>query len=99
MKTPNRRKNAIQARTDIMRRNSPSIPPAGSKPAPGTPQVRVNRPGPSLVPTILLGLTILASAGTTLGQTPIPKTEPELLSILRSDAPEAHQARACENLS
>lgn len=47
----------------------------------------------------LTALMFFASAGITLGQTPIPKTEPELLAILRSDAPEAQKALACKNLS
>jgi len=44
-------------------------------------------------------LIVLATARTTVGKTPIPKTEPELLAILRSDAPEAQKALACKNLS
>src|SRR5262245_51510029 len=39
----------------------------------------------------------LALAGVSLGQT--PKTEPELLAILRSDAPKAEKAVACKNLA
>jgi HEAT repeat protein len=47
---------------------------------------------------LLAALALLIASGTeSLGQ--IPKTEPELLAILRSDAPKAQKALACKNLA
>src|SRR5438105_14060738 len=69
---------------------------AGSKPALGAPQksLRLRIPGPGLVPAVLLSI-----AGICLAQSTAPKSERELIAILRSDAPEADKALACKNLS
>src|SRR5262245_61991422 len=82
---------------------SSSITTAGSTPAPVAFGVLVNQQGSSLVPAIPCGVRtpslFHATASSTLAQTTTPKTEPELLAILRSDKPEAEKALACKNLS